>query len=404
MAGSKVGKVLSATCEGIESLVDFYERADIYFERAEGVYLYSTDGNKYLDMASGYAVNNLGYSHPEIIKSLTRQVPHFWHLCNRYNIPYTKEFCDLLAKRSGLPKIYPCNVGAEAVESGIKFARRYFAAQGIYKYKIITIDHAFHGRTLACATASSEEKMKDFGPPVQGFERVEFNNIDALEDAIDSYTAAVLIEPIQGEGGIRPHDKQYISQLRKLCDKHDILLIFDEIQCGMGRTGYLFAWEYYTVKPDILLLAKGLGCGFPVAAVAMTKKVAQYLNKGDHGSTFGGNPLAMSVGVKVLELMDQKILDNVKSISTYLVNKLSMLREKHPIVIKEIRGIGLMIGIQLHDKFSVDEFTIKMREKFVLIIPAADNVIRVTPPLVISKEEIDVFCNALDSACGETEI
>lgn len=404
MAGSNAGKVLSATCKDIDSLVDFYERADINFDHAEGVYLHSTDGNKYLDMASGYAVNNLGYSHPEIIASLMRQIPKIWHLCNRYNIPYTKEFCDLLAKRCGLPKIYPCNVGAEAVESGLKFARRYFAAQDIYRYKIITIDKAFHGRTLACATASSEEKMKDFGPPVQGFERVTFNDIDALEDAIDSHTAGILIEPIQGEGGIRAHDKHYMMQLRKLCDKHGILLIFDEIQCGMGRTGHLFAWEYYCVKPDILLLAKGLGCGFPVAAVAMNKKVAQYLNKGDHGSTFGGNPLAMSVGARVLELMDQKILDNVKNISSYLQAKLATIMEKHSMIIKEVRGVGLMMGIQLHDAFDVNDFMIRLRKNFVLIIPAADNVIRITPPLVISEKEINYFCNALDIVCKEFEI
>lgn len=401
MAGREYNKHESASSKEIGSLIDFYERANIHFKRAEGVYLYSEQGNKYLDMSAGYAVNNLGHANPKLIKVLENQASKFWHLCNRYNIPNTKEFCDTLTRYAGMQKVYPCNVGAEAVESALKFARRYFYAQKVKRYRFITIEKAFHGRTFAAATASSPEKMENFGPPFDSFDRVKFNDIKDLERAITKHTAGVLIEPVQGEGGMRPHDKEYMIQLRKLCDKHGILLIFDEIQCGMGRTGHLFAAQYYKVKPDILILAKGLGCGFPVAAVVTNNKIAKYLNKGDHGSTFGGNPLAMAVATQVLKMMDDKLMKRVQEIEKYTREKLDSLCLKHHRVIREVRGVGLMIGIKLHDSYDPDEFMIRLRNHFVLVIPAADNVVRITPPLTITKGQIDEFCKAFNAVCKE---
>lgn len=378
------------------SLLDFYERAPFDFVTGAGVYLYTESGERYLDMAAGYAANCFGYSHPGLVGALRMQLDKFWHLCNRYKIPNTIEFCDLLAKYTGLDKVYPCNTGAEAVESSMKFARRHFYAQNIERYRFITIEGAFHGRTLAAASASTKEKMEGFGPRPDWFDRVPFNDIEALRKAITPQTAGVLLEPIQGEGGMRAHTHEYLQAVRKICDEQMMLLLFDEIQCGMGRTGHMFASDYYGVKPDIFIIAKGLGGGFPVSAVVLKEELTVHLNKGTHGSTFGGNPLAIAAGLKVLQLFqDKEILVNVTKVGQYLREKLGELQTEYPKEIAEVRAVGLMAGIKLTLPLKADLVVEKLRHEYVLTIPAGDNVVRITPPLIITEEQVDELMVAL---------
>lgn len=378
------------------SLLDFYERASFDFVTGAGAYLYTEEGERYLDMAAGYASNCFGYSHPALVASLRMQVDKFWHLCNRYKIPNTVEFCDLLVKYTGLDKVYPCNTGAEAVESAIKFARRFFYGQNVERYRFITIEGAFHGRTLAAASASTKEKMEGFGPRTEGFDRVPFNDIEALRQAVTPQTAGVLLEPIQGEGGMRAHTDKYMKEVRNICDQRGILLLFDEVQCGMGRTGYMFAADYYGVKPDIFILAKGLGGGFPVAAVVLREALTAHFKKGSHGSTFGGNPLAIAAGLKVLQLFqDKDVLANVKRVGIYLRKRLEEVKADYPTKIDEVRGVGLMAGIKFKASIGADVVVEKMRDEHILTIPAADNVLRITPPLIIKEQQVDEMITAL---------
>lgn len=386
----------------ISPILPLYERADLDFSHGEGVYLYTTDGKKYLDFASGYAALALGHCHPKMVEAIQMQSKKLWHLSNRYKIPGMYEYCKRLIDNSFADTMFMANSGAEAVECMIKMTRRYFNAKGeLNRYHIITLEGAFHGRTLACATAGSSEKIKGFEPPVEGFDRVPFNDIEALKKAITKDTAGIMIELIQGEGGMRPLSNEYVKELRAICDKEGILLLIDEVQSGMGRTGDLFAYATYGIKPDLVALGKGLGSGYPVSACLATEAVGSAMKSGSHGSTFGGNPIAIAVGNVVLDVILEKgFLDNVKEVSKYLKEQLDKLASKYPQYIEEITGIGLMVGIKLRKTVDVDYFTILCRDNAILSIPASGNVMRLTPPLIINNQHVDeamdCFTKALD--------
>lgn len=384
----------------LSPILPLYERADIQFTHGEGVYIYSNKGDKYLDFASGYAALALGHGDKEMIEALTTQANKFWHLSNRYRIPGMLEYSKKIVHDSFADTLFIANSGAEAVECMIKMARRYFNAKGQKnKYRLITLDGAFHGRTLACATAGSTEKIKGFEPPVDGFDRVPFHDMDAIKSSITSSTAGIMIEPIQGEGGMRAHSDEFMKELRKVCDKAGILLLVDEIQCGMGRTGWLFAHEMYGVKPDLCALGKGLGCGFPISACLATAKVGKAMEKGSHGSTFGGNPLAIAVGNVVWDkIANKEFLENVRNISKYLREKLNNTIEKYPAYIDEITGRGLMLGIKMNKKVDVEQLTDHCRDELLLSIPASNNVIRFTPPLIITEKHCDEAVKKFEKA------
>lgn len=384
----------------LSPILPLYERADIEFEYGKGVYLYASNGKKYLDFAAGYAANSLGHCHPDMVDALTKQANKFWHLSNRYRIPGMLEYSKKIVENSFADSLFIANSGAEAVECMIKMARKYFNAKGKKnQYRLITLEGAFHGRTLACATAGSAEKIKGFEPAVDGFDRVPFHDMDAIKRSITSATAGVMIEPIQGEGGMREHSDEFMKELRKVCDKAGILLLVDEIQCGMGRTGWLFAHEMYGVKPDLCALGKGLGSGFPISACLATAKVAKAMETGTHGSTFGGNPLAIAVGNVVWDILaDKEFLENVRKTSKYLREELEVLAKKHSKYIEGITGRGLMVGIKIKKQFDIDQLTDHCRDELLLSIPASNNVLRFTPPLTITEKHCDEAVKKLEKA------
>jgi acetylornithine/N-succinyldiaminopimelate aminotransferase len=362
------------------------------------MYLFTENGNKYLDIAAGYAANSFGHCHPKLVEALKKQADKMWHISNRFEIPGMNEYAKRLVENTFADTIYIANTGAEAVETALKMTRRYFKFKGQpHRYRIITLEGAFHGRTLACASAGSVEKIIGFEPPVDGFDRVPFNDIEALKAVINDKTAGVLIEPIQGEGGMRAHSEGYMKELRKICDAHGALLLLDEIQCGAGRTGWLLASEMYGVKPDLVMMAKGIGGGFPVSICLATEEVGQAMEMYSHGSTFGGNPLAIAVATQVLDmLLANGFLDQVKKISSYLLSMLSDLKAKHQEHIEEIRGNGLMLGIKLKSHLEVAKVVDELRDNYkVLSIPASQNVIRITPALIIEKSHCDEAVNKL---------
>lgn len=387
----------------LSPILPLYERADIEFTHGQGVYLFDNKGKKYLDFASGYAANSLGHCHPDLIEALTKQANKFWHLSNRYRIPGMLEYCQKIVDNSFADTLFIANSGAEAVECMIKMARRYFNAKGQKnKYRLITLEGAFHGRTLACATAGSAEKIKGFEPAVDGFDRVPFHDMDAIKAAIGSSTAGIMIEPIQGEGGMREHSDEFMKELRKVCDKAGILLLLDEIQCGMGRTGFLFAHEMYGIKPDLCALGKGIGGGFPVSACLATAKVGKAMQSGTHGSTFGGNPLAIAVADTVWDIIaDKEFLANVRSVSKYLREKLEKLAKDNSKYIEAITGRGLMLGIKFRKDYDVDFITNLSREELLLSIPASNNVLRLTPPLIITEKHCDEAIKKLENAIAK---
>ena len=383
-------------------LADNYKRRNISFLKGKGSYLFSTDGKKYLDFLSGIAVNTLGHSNPKLIKALNSQAKKVWHVSNSFQIPEGEILAKKLAKRTFAEKVIFVNSGAEANEAAIKVARRYFYSLGKpNKNRILCIKNSFHGRTLANIFASGSKKMTEgFGPKVSGFDHFKYSDIKSLKKKITKKTAAIFFETAMGESGIKVHTKKFLKEVKKICKKRDILLILDEVQCGIGRSGKFFAYEYANVKPDIVPIAKGIGGGFPIGAVLMTKKVSKCMVPGTHGSTYGGNPLAMAIGNVVMdEVFKKGFLKNVRKNSNYFLKKLNDLKKNYPRVIKEIRGIGLLIGIKVN--VDLGNFINKLTNNKLLTIRAAENVVRILPPLNVKKREIDQALKILNKVCSE---
>ncbi|RPG96097.1 MAG: aspartate aminotransferase family protein [Candidatus Pelagibacter sp. TMED239] len=379
-----------------------YNRKKISFKYGKGSYLYSTDGKKYLDFVSGIAVNSLGHAHPKLAKTIKDQSKKLWHVSNAFQIPEGEKLAQKLCKKTFADYVMFQNSGAEATEAAIKVARRYFYSIGKpKKNRILCIKDSFHGRTIAAIFASGSKKMTEgFGPKVPGFDHFRFGDHKSLKKKITKNTAAIMVETIMGEGGIKEIPDWCLRGLRKLCNKKKILLILDEVQCGVSRSGDFFAFEKSKVKPDIVPIAKGIGGGFPIGAVLMNKKVASGMTPGTHGSTFGGNTLAMSVGNTVMDIVSNKrFLKNIKNLSKYFLLSLNQLKEKYPDIIKEIRGRGLLIGIQLHKDQT--NFIKKLMDNRLLTIRAAENVVRILPPLNVKKNEIDQALKVIKKVCSK---
>ncbi len=379
-----------------------YNRKKISFKFGKGSYLFSTDKKKYLDFVQGIAVNSLGHSHPKLIKTIKNQSKKLWHVSNAFQIPEGEKLAEKLCKKTFADFVMFQNSGAEATEAAVKVARRYFYSIGKpNKNRILCVKNSFHGRTLAAIFASGSKKMTEgFGPKIPGFDHFRFGNHDSLKKKINKNTAAIMVETVMGEGGIKVIPDWCLRELRQLCNKKKILLILDEVQCGVARSGDFFAFEKSKVKPDIVPIAKGIGGGFPIGAVLMNKKVASGMTAGSHGSTFGGNPLAMTVGNTVMDIVSKKsFLNNIKKLSKYFLEKLNSIKSKHPDIIKEIRGRGLLIGIQLHNNPTL--FIKKLMDYRLLTIRAAENVIRILPPLNVKKKEIDIAVKIISKVCND---
>ena len=371
------------------SLVKNYSRRKLSFVKGKGSYLYSTSGKKYLDFVQGIAVNSFGHSNPNLNNAIKKQVKKVWHVSNAFKIPEGEKLAKKITDKTFADNVMFQNSGTEATETAVKVARRYFYSIGkSNKNRILCVRNSFHGRTIAAIYASGSKKMiEGFGPKVDGFDHFNFADHKGLKKAITNKTAAIMVETIMGEGGIKVIPDWCLKELRKICNKKKILLILDEVQCGIGRTGDFFAFEKSKVKPDIVPIAKGIGGGFPIGAVLMTRKVAKSMVPGTHGSTFGGNPLAMSVGNAVLELIYKKgFLKNVKNLSNYFHQELNNIKKQFPKVIKEVRGRGFLIGLQLYKNQSI--FIKKLENNKLLTIRAAENVIRILPPLNVKKKRI----------------
>ncbi|MGY5777771.1 acetylornithine transaminase [Rhizobium sp. LEGMi135b] len=369
-------------------LYDTYMRAPLRFERGEGVWLVTENGERYLDFAAGVAVNSLGHAHPHLVAELKAQADKVWHLSNLYEVPGQEKLSKRLTEATFADKVFFTNSGAEALECAIKTARRYQFAKGHpEKFHIITFEGAFHGRTIATIAAGGQEKyIEGFGPKAPGFDQVQFGDLDAVRAAITDATAAILIEPVQGEGGIRPATNEFLRGLRDICDEHGLLLILDEVQCGVGRTGKLFAHEWAGIKPDIMAVAKGIGGGFPLGACLATAEAASGMKAGTHGSTYGGNPLAMAVGNAVLDIvLAEGFLQHVRDIALVFRQGLASLKDRFPDIIEDVRGEGLMLGV----KAAIPQADLlqAIRAEHLLGVPAGDNVIRLLPPLVVTAEE-----------------
>ncbi len=385
------------------ALVQNYARIDVAFERGEGAYLYAKDGRRFLDFASGIGVTSLGHAHAGVTKALKDQADKVWHVSNLYNIDPQTRLAERLTAHSFADRAFFCNSGAEAVEASLKMARIYHSSTDqAARYRVVTVVNAFHGRTLATIAAGGQAKHLDgFGPRVDGFDQIALNDLDAAKAAVGPETAAILVEPVQGEGGIHIADKAFLAGLRALCDAAGILLIYDEIQCGMGRTGKLWAHEWPGVAPDIMAVAKALGNGFPIGAVLATEAAAETLVPGKHGTTFGGNPLAMSVAGAVLdEMLADGFLAHAERMGALLRQRLEgLIGNKR--VFSEVCGIGLMLGLQCTD--SNLELMAELREQGLLSVVADGNVLRLLPPLIIGEAEIDEACAAVGRACAAVE-
>jgi acetylornithine/N-succinyldiaminopimelate aminotransferase len=381
-------------------LLPAYARANLAFERGEGAWLVATNGERYLDFTSGVAVNALGHAHPHLVKALGEQAQKLWHVSNLFRIPEGERLAERLCAATFADLVFFGNSGAEAVECAIKAARRYHFKNGApERYRLITFEGAFHGRTLATIAAGGQAKhLEGFGPPVNGFDQIEAGDIKTVKAAIGDTTAGVLIEPIMGEGGMREVSWRFLQDLRALCDENGILLLLDEVQTGMGRTGRLFAHEWAVITPDIIATAKGLGGGFPVGACLMTEVVGSAMTAGSHGSTFGGNPLAMAVGNAVLDVvLEDGFLDRVAQMGLRLKQRLAALKDEHGEIIEEVRGQGLMLGLKC--KVPNMKLLEALRAEKMLTVQAGDNVIRLLPPLIVGEAEIDLACTKLDAAC-----
>jgi acetylornithine/N-succinyldiaminopimelate aminotransferase len=381
-----------------------YARADLAFERGEGAWLIGDDGARYLDFGAGVAVNSLGHSHPHLVETLRAAAERPWHVSNLFKIPQAERFAERLVAATFADRVFMTNSGAEALECAIKTARKYHAASGApERYRLITFEGAFHGRTLATIAAGGNQKYIDgFGPAVDGFDQAPFADIAAVEALIGPQTAGVLLEPVQGEGGVRPFPWRFLQDLRRLCDEKNILLVLDEVQTGAGRTGKFLACEHAGVTPDIAAMAKGIGGGFPLGACLATEEAAKGMTVGAHGSTYGGNPLAASVGAAVLDVMlADGFLDEVARKGLLLRQRLAELVDRHPNVIESVRGEGLLLGVKL--RVPNLEFIAAARREKLLTIPAGDNVARLLPPLIVSDEEIREAVVRLDAACAAFE-
>ena len=388
----------------ISPILPTYARADISFETGEGAWLTSSEGTRYLDFGGGIAVASLGYAHPHLVEALTQQGAKIWHTSNLFKIPEGERLAQRLVDKTFADTVFFTNSGAEAMECAIKMARKYQSANGHpEKYRIITFEGAFHGRTLATIAAGGQQKYLDgFGPKVDGFDQVPFGDHEALKAAIGPQTGAILIEPIQGEGGIRPVPPQCLRGLRALCDEHGLLLIFDEVQTGVGRTGKFFACELSGVTPDIMAVAKGIGGGFPLGACLATENAARGMTAGTHGTTYGGNPLAMAVGNAVLDVvLSEGFLDHVREMGLLLKQRLAEVQDRHPSIVELVRGEGLMLGVKL--RVNNGDFAAAARAEHLLVIPAGDNVVRLLPPLVITEADALEAVSRLDAACARME-
>jgi acetylornithine/N-succinyldiaminopimelate aminotransferase len=378
-----------------------FARVHLAFERGEGVWLVATDGERYLDFTSGVAVNALGHAHPHLVAALTEQAAKLWHVSNLYEIPEAERVAARLCEASFADVVFFCNSGAEAAECAIKTARKYQAVNGNpERYRIITYEGAFHGRTLATLAAGGQKKyLEGFGPVVEGFDQVPFADLEATKKAIGSETAAIMIEPLMGEGGLRVMAPSFLRALRELCDQHGLLLVFDEVQTGMGRTGELFAYQRAGVAPDIMALAKALGGGFPVGACLATREAAKGMTAGTHGSTFGGNPLAMSAANATLDVMlAPGFFEHVQRISILFRQRLAELKDRYPSVIAEVRGEGLLIGVRA--VVPAAELVDATRAEKMITLGAGDNVVRLLPPLIISEAELAEGVTRLERACA----
>ncbi len=380
----------------------FGSRLPVCFVKGEGLKLIDDKGNTYYDFLGGIAVNALGHGHKDFIAALKNQLDKVIHTSSLYYIENQAKLAQKLVENTCAKKVFFANSGAEANEGAFKLAKIYYYKKGMGKYEIITLDKSFHGRTLATVAATGQEKyQKPYHPLTPGFKQVEPNNFKAVEAAVTDKTAAIMIELIQGESGVHPMDKEYVQKLRKLCDEKDIILIFDEVQTGMGRTGNLFAYQMYGVEPDIFTCAKALGCGIPIGAVCAGEKVCDAFEPGDHGTTFGGNPFATAAGLAVFDIFEKEnILDNAKKMGAYFAETLNKLKDKRGGKIVEIRNAGLLIGIQVKDEIAKRVFD-KLFKKGFLTSLCGGNTIRIAPPLNIKETEIDLFVNGLNDVLEE---
>jgi len=388
----------------IAPILPTYSRADVSFERGEGAWLTSTDGKKFLDFGSGVAVNALGHAHPALVKALTEQAQKLWHVSNLYKIPEGEKLAKRLIENTFADTAFFQNSGAEAMECSIKMARKYQSVSGKpERNQIITFDGAFHGRTLATIAATGNEKYLDgFGPRMPGFVQVKFGDLEAVKKAITNETAAIIIEPIQGEGGIRVPPPGFLKALRELCDKHGLLLIFDEVQTGVGRTGKLFAYEWSGVTPDIMAVAKGIGGGFPLGICLATAEAGKGMTPGTHGSTFGGNPLAMAVANAVLDqVLAPGFLEHVQQMSLFAKQRLAELKDTHKAIIAEVRGEGLLLGVKT--VVPNGDFVTAGIAEGLLTVAAGENVVRLLPPLIVTEKEINEAIAKMSAACRKLE-
>ena len=388
----------------IDAVLPTYNRAPLAFERGEGAWAIAADGTRYLDLGAGIAVNVLGHANPELVAALTEQAGKIWHVSNLYQIPQQQRLAELLVGSTFADTVFVTNSGTEAAELAIKMVRKYWSEKGQPdRIEILTFEGAFHGRsTGAIAAAGSEKMTKGYGPLMPGFRTLPWGDLAALEAAISDRTAAVMLEPVQGEGGIRPMAVEDLRKIRALCDRTGALLVLDEVQCGMGRTGRLFAHEWAGVTPDIMMVAKGIGGGFPLGAVLATAEAASGMGVGSHGSTYGGNPLACAVGTRVMEIVaDDAFLAEVNRKGALFRQKLEGLVAAHPDVFEGVRGVGLMLGLRC--KVAPTEVVAAAYDEHLLTVPAADNVVRLLPPLNISDEEITEAVARLDRAATTLE-
>jgi acetylornithine/N-succinyldiaminopimelate aminotransferase len=385
----------------MSALLPTYARSDLAFARGEGAFLYTASGDRYLDFSSGIAVTALGHAHPHLVAALTDQAKKLWHVSNLHRIPEQERLAERLCAATFADRVFFANSGAEAIECSIKAARRYHFKNGApERYRLVTFEGAFHGRTLATIAAGGQVRhLEGFGPPVNGFDQIKALDINGVEGAIGNETAGILIEPIMGEGGMREVSWRFLQDLRALADEKGILLLLDEVQTGMGRTGRLFAYEWAGITPDIMATAKGLGGGFPVGACLTTEAVGAAMTAGSHGSTFGGNPLAMAVGNAVLDvLLGDGFLDHVGEMSLRLKQRLAALKDEHRDIIEEVRGQGLMLGLKC--KVPNQKLVEALRDEKMLTVQAGDNVVRLLPPLIVGEAEIELAAEKLEAACA----
>jgi acetylornithine/N-succinyldiaminopimelate aminotransferase len=385
-------------------LLPTFARAELAFERGEGVTLTATDGTEYLDFAAGIAVNSLGHCHPRLVEALKRQAETLWHVSNMYRIPEQEKLGRRLVEATGFDYAFFQNSGAEANEALIKCVRKYQAHNGRpERFRIVTFEGAFHGRTLATIAAGGQQKyIEGFGPKVEGFDQVKLGDLAAVEAAIGPETAGILIEPVLAEGGVRTVEAAFLRQLRELCDRHDLLLAFDEVQTGVGRSGRLFAYEWTGVRPDVLSFAKGIGGGFPLGGILCTAAAGAGMTAGTHGTTFGGNPLACAVGAAVLDVvLEPGFLERVRRVASYAQQKLGALLDRHPDVIEAVRGDGLLLGLKL--KTPAGDMVQLLRRHRLLTAAAGDNVVRLLPPLIVTEADLDAAVERIEAACREVE-